>query len=245
MQRHFWALTVIFSLCVSCARHHDEPPPAIKPTSGQTGTPAVQERSDPGCSTINDTSLDPARVVQRKSVALKLEYQLVSHKDCSGREIKRGIEKVTLPQEEYVLTPAGNNWGDWWKRLGGTDRSTAYNRTSCTDSGSGDTLIKILALPLFLPQIAADGVKDVAGHPRMRFYINTSPTALDMRVIRNRDNYIDYEFSKCESAGSACTKPTSVERGTLILTVNYSENNLTGVKDVSDCQPQPDQGEKN
>jgi hypothetical protein len=236
MKRQFSAYLVMFSLCVSCAPKT----PSIHismPDLGPGGGHAE-------CATKKDTSLDPAREIQYQTIDLKMQRQMVVHVDCNGHEIRRAVEKVTTPSKEIVLTPGKSTTADTLKGLGGTNYSSAYNRTTCTSSGAGNALTKIFLLPFFALQMNDDQNQSKAGHPRLRFNVNTSPTFLDMHVQKNEANFIDYEFTNCPTppAGDAkpsaqCAKPTSVEKGTLVLTVNYTEDNLPGSKEVKDCTP--------
>ncbi len=54
------------------------------------------------------------------------------------------------------------------------------------------------------------------------------------------NNCIDYEFLSCEAVGEAdtCVKTKSMEKGTLILTVQYTETlDIGGVKEVKEECP--------
>jgi hypothetical protein len=245
MKSQFLAGLVFFSLCVSCApRHevhytpHDHPQAtADKTTTTPPAPPAPPAPSgDPDCATSNDKTLDPTRAVQRKSIDLKLERQMVVHQDCDGHEIRRGVEKVTLPSTEIILTPAKKTLAEWWGSFGGGSYATAFNRTTCTDAGAGNTLTKLLLLPFYAGQMMGDDLKSAMGFPRVRFTVNTSPTLLDMHVQRGQDNYIDYEFTKCEGGDATlCPNSKVIEKGTLVLTVNYSEDTLPGASEVKDC----------
>jgi hypothetical protein len=74
----------------------------------------------------------------------------------------------------------------------------------------------------------------VKAAPTLHFTIDTSPTAFNLQVDRERDNYIDFEFYTCPNRGK-CEKWTTVEKGTMVLKVDYSEATLPDTKEVSDC----------
>lgn len=246
MRYRILSALVVFSMVGACGpkkkRHKPEAQPTPSPVSQEKpkgkGEPFIQiefgnSRSrSVECASKDDTSLDPQRVIQRKTINLKMEKQRVVRKDCSGNVISDGMEKVTTPYLDIELTPT--------KTWAGKSVASPYNRTTCT--GPGAELEKLL-LSFFgvgLITEAYDGVRNSLGFPRVRFSVDTSPTTSSMHVRKNADNYIDYEFEGCaqRKRNGECEKRTSVEKGTLILTVNYTENlDIGGVKEVPaiDC----------
>jgi hypothetical protein len=214
------------------APHAKSSPPAPAPKNGGGGGGGGGgEKSSPKCATRMDISLAQDRVVQRKTITVKMEKQRVIRKDCDGKVSSDSMEKVTYPNQEIELTPL--------KKWPGKSTTLPFNRTTC--SGPGLELEAIFLKALFgigLITDAADGVRNLMGFPRVRFSVDTSPTLSHMHVLKNADNYIDYEFQNCEQRNSVdgtCMKANSVEKGTLILTVNYNENlDIGGVKVIQD-----------
>ncbi len=242
---------VVFSLtaCGPILKKKKHPTPATPPPTQQPAPPTKKggpfieitfgnSRSQSyDCETKADQSLAPDRKIQRKTINVKMERQRVIRKDCTGKVTWDGMEKVTYPTTEIVLTPVKS-----WTGLGGSPVS-AHNRTTCTSPGAEwDAFITKLFLFGWVTDVA-DGLKNLAGFPRMRFSVDTSPTNSSMHVKKNQDNYIDYEFAYCAEkesdergvATNICKKTESVEKGTLILTVNYTENlDIGGVKEVKE-----------
>lgn len=210
-----------------------------KPARASSPAPAPQtggsDDSAPKCATRADTSLAPDRVVQRKTIIVKMEKQRVIRKDCKGAVTSDSIEKVTYPNQEIELTPV--------KKWPGKSTALPFNRTTCAGPGLELEAFFLKAfLGIGLLTDVADDLRNSLGFPRVRFSVDTSPTLSHMHVRKNADNYIDYEFQNCEQKNSVdgtCAKANSVEKGTLILTVKYSENlDLGWVKVIQDppCQ---------
>jgi hypothetical protein len=241
-------MLVVFSMVGACApkkKKHPAPAPA------QSQSPATPPRkggpffkitfgdgrgnsTTPECQTKSDTSLDPARKIQRQTINVKMEKQRVIRKDCTGNVTSDKIEKVTMPSSDILLKPAG-----WWI---GQGIGMPYNRTTCTGPGFELERVLLTAVGVGVVDTLADSARNNAGFPSVRFKVDTSPTVGAMHVRKNADNYIDYEFQKCTEKNSegACSKTESLEKGTLILTVNYTENlDIGGVKEVPaiDCPP--------
>lgn len=266
MRTRFWSLPVIFSLLVGCgpltfvpiplhSKRKSSQTPANPSPEPKTETQS-EEHSKGGpfiavtfgnsrpssweCPTKNDTSLDPKRAVQRQTISVKMEKQRVIRKDCDGKVTSDRMEKVTFPTTDIVLTPT-----KWWAgSMRGTPVSVE-NRTTCTTPGmEWDKKLMMLLIGQGTATGVWDYVRDAAGFPRIRFSVDTSPTNSSMHVKKNQENYIDYEFGYCEEMalspeGQKCKKMKTIEKGTLILTVNYTENlDVGGIKEIqnSDCK---------
>ncbi len=252
---------VVFSLITACGPiipHKKKRPSSAPPPPPAPAAPAQAEPKRGGpfitvtfgnsrpqnseCSTKDDKSLGQDRKIQRKTIDVKMEKQRVIRKNCQGVVTSDGMEKVTFPYTEIILTPVKT-----WSGLGGSPVS-AHNRTTCTGPGAEwESLIAKLFLFGWVTD-TVDGLKNLAGFPRMRFSVDTSPTNSSMHVKKNKDNYIDYEFAYCAekekdergATTGVCKKIQTVEKGTLILTVNYTENlDVGGVKEVNENCPAP------
>ncbi|MGE4130029.1 MAG: hypothetical protein AB7F86_00240 [Bdellovibrionales bacterium] len=190
------------------------------------------------CETANDKSLASDRVVQRKTIEVKMEKQRVVRRDCNGQVTSDRMEKVTYPKTDIVITPS-----KWWAGAYGGTPSSAFNRTTCATPGAEwDKLLMRIIFGEGIGRDWMDSIRDAAGFPRLRFSVDTSPTSASMHVKKNQDNYIDYEFSYCAEQDSQfgqatekCKTRKTVEKGTLILTVKYTENlDIGGVKELQD-----------
>lgn len=200
------------------------PPPAAPKK------PAPPKPSAPSCATANDQSLADGAVVQRQTIQVRMEKQRVIRKSCKGDIVSDKMEKVTYPEATVVLQPKS------WMGLGKT-MASVFNRTSCSGPGLQFESILETALGLNLWQNIKDNAKNAIGFPKARLKVNTSPTVSNMHVRKNQDNYIDYEFLSCEA--DTCLKTKSMEKGTLIITVQYSENlDIGGVKEIKEECPE-------
>lgn len=228
---------VIFSMVVACAPKEEKKKPIPQPASPSNpprgGSSGAGGGSSAKCATRDDSSIAPERKVQRQTINVKMEKQRVIRKDCDGKVISDKMEKVTMPIGEVLLKPEGGKIG--------TGFAVPYNRTTCSGQGFELGRIITLSVGIGLAEAADDDARNKKGYPSLRFTVDTSPTVGAMHVRKNTNNYIDYEFKKClEKSGDNCVKSETTELGTLILTVNYTENlDIGGVKEIpaSDCEP--------
>lgn len=256
------AIPVILTLVIACGpkpkkKHPAAPPPPPEqnqPPPKKKGGPFIRvtfgnsRPSDEVCSTRDDKSAAPDRVIQRQTINLKMEKQRIVRRDCKGDLRSNQMEKVTFPKTEIIIKPT-----KWWAGAFGGTPVQAYNRTTCTTPGAEwDKLLYALLFGEGIPTAYYDKFMNNVGFPRLRFSVDTSPTNASMHVRKNTDNYIDYEFSYCkkhdkDSEGretNHCLEFQTVEKGTLILTVNYTENlDIGGVKEYQDppCEKEPEQ----
>ena len=241
MRFQFLSLAVVLTFCTGCSQlwffptprkpeapKVSPPPPATVTTN--THKPAPIKLSKPVCVTKDDQSLAPERVVQRKTVELRREKQRVIRKDCSGNVISDKMETVVEPRADVVIKPT-----QWWSGFNAFP-SSVYNRTTCSSTAGVLDLERMLLLSMGIGVLEEMGrnAKSKLGFPSVEFTVHTSPTVSHMHVRRDQENFIDYEFSTCaEKNGETCLKATPVERGTLVLTVKYSENpDIGGVKEI-------------
>jgi hypothetical protein len=242
---------VVFSLLGACAPKHKkkrggESQPAAQTPKKKKGGPLIVLKfgnSTSGsveCSSKDDVSLAPDSIVQRKTINLKMEKQRVIRKNCEGQVTSDGMEKVEIPYQTIEITPT--------KKWPGKSYANPYNRTTCTGVGAEFEALFWRLLGFGLITDAYDGIRNNLGFPRVRFTVDTSPTTSSMHIRKNADNYIDYDFVRCakKDAKGECTETASVEKGTLILTVNYTENlDIGGVKEVQEpCEKPKDEKPK-
>lgn len=159
----------------------------------------------PACPTANDQSLSPDRTIVRRTIELTGTRQRVIRLTCTGAVRSNKIETREGSAVNGVKIHPSRPMTD--------AEATGYNRTTC-NSIYEDTFHN-----LFSPRSKTD--------PVFRFSPHTSPKIFGSgRVKKNADNYIDYEFTKCvekSADGKTCVKTETLEKGTLILTVVYSE----------------------
>lgn len=209
---------VVFSCLVACGKrpHKYAAPPA----------PADPAPRAPKCATENDQTIDPAHAVQRKTVDLRRQRQRIIRRGCNQKLESDGMEKTIYPETDLIITPIMVKD----KRLTGS----AYNRTTCKGEGMGIGKLFTALVSPFQTWFESD-------KSQIKLVIDTSPVEDHMHVRRGRDNYIDYEFRKCldksRPEGVSCVKSEVVERGTLVLTVNYSElPDIETPREIVDCK---------
>lgn len=204
------------------------------------------------CKTKDDTSLIKDQPEQHKTITVARNSQNVLRRDCQGNKISEKIEVVQSPSAEVILTPVGQfEVNDFTIDL--------VNRTTC-DSDTGGAALKHLLLDAIVKTATASPatqVKDTANNwltnlfgeskktPSYQFSANTSPTFFDLDVDKDRDNFIDYEFFGCDSLKDGeCLNKKSLEKGTLVLKVEYSEATLPGTLERVDCDKDKDGKDK-
>jgi hypothetical protein len=163
----------------------------------------------------NDLSLNKTAAVRTDVFRLRREFATVRHTDCQGR-VKVSRVTVKEPKDAYslsALTLAPNS---------GSYSVSAQNRSTC-DSAT---------------------IKDRREtDTRMEIQFHTSRGTRRTYVLKNADNYIDYEFRRCleKNAQNQCVRSEIAERGTVILHVEYSELDRPGVTETGDTCSNPDQ----
>lgn len=167
----------------------------------------------PACG--SDKSLNQNVAVRTDVFKLSREYGFAARTDCAG---KTTTSRVTLkePKDAYslqALTLTPNS---------GNYSVSAINRTTCDQA-----TIK----------------KHNPGDTRMEIQFHTSRGTRRTYVLKNTDNYIDYEFRRCSQldAGNNCVKSEVAERGTVILKVEYSETENPVPFETKETCPSPDQ----
>ena len=163
------------------------------------------------CKTANDTSIAADRSVTKQTIQVFGSRQRVIRKDCSGRVKSDKIESQEAVYKQGVTVEPKGQF---------TEADThGYNRTTC-DSANTISIGKALS-----EMFSFFGSKS---KPFFQFTPHTSPTFFGGGHVRkNADNYIDYEFTRCVQKSAdqkTCLKSETLEKGTLILTVNYSES---------------------
>lgn len=176
----------------------------------------------PACPTATDQSLDPQRTLTRRTVELSGTRQRVIRINCAGKVRSNKIETTEGSLVNGVKVHPTRQFTD--------ADSSGYNRTTCNS----------IREDAFHNLFSRGTKKD----PVFRFSPHTSPTFFGTgRVKKNADNYIDYEFTKCverSADGQTCLRTDSLEKGTLILTVVYSETQIDETLEVKDaCEQKP------
>ena len=157
-----------------------------------------------------DMSLNQNAPVRTETVKVHREFRKNTQTNCAGQTSTR-IENLKDPKDAYSLKAL--------TLTAGTDtyQVNAFNRTTC------------------------DGAKIKTNRKpedtHMEIQYHTSPGTGRMHVNKNADNYIDYEFRRCVQfdATRACLRSVVAERGTVILRVEYTENEAAAVETQSDC----------
>ncbi len=72
---------------------------------------------------------------------------------------------------------------------------------------------------------------------RIKFTVDTSPTLFYLHINKDKENYLDYQVTLCPEAGT-CDKGAVVEKGTVILKVNYSEKTIPETQEITETCPQ-------
>lgn len=209
------AMMATSMLAVSCA----------KKSSKNASPPPPSATEKPKCATSTDTSL-PNDNVLRQTVNLKKERQRVIRKNCTGQVVSDKIETVKDPNQ-YITIKS-------FKKFKGVHTSdlvwSLSNRMTCdgTSPRSSD---------LRWTTVKNDPVE-------YSFHVDASPSVFYLHVQKNEVNYINYRLrlSKLSTDINGASKLDYdlQEEGTLILTVNYSEEELPGVLEksptASECQ---------
>lgn len=165
----------------------------------------------PACG--QDSSIGVDKVTRHDTMKLGREYQQTRRTSCDGKTADSKV-LVREPKDSYSI---------FAQTLTRTDKEYsvwAMNRTTC------DT---------------ATIKKRDARDPRMEIQLHTSKGTRRTHVLKNQDNYIDYEFRECvrRNQSGQCTASQVAERGTVILKIEYFEKDLEGVEDLKDtnCAP--------
>jgi hypothetical protein len=176
------------------------------------------------CQTAHDTSLAPDRIVSRQTIQMHGSRQRVIRKNCAGVVRSDKIESQEATYKDGVTVDPKGQFAE--------AEAHGYNRTTCNTadtSSIGKALTEIFSL---------FGSKS---RPFFQFTPHTSPTFLGGgHVKKNADNYIDYEFDRCvqkSEDGKSCLKSETLEKGTLILTVQYSESFIDQPQELQDACP--------
>lgn len=180
-------------------------------------------RPRPACPTANDQSLAPDRTIVRKTIEMTGTRQRVIRINCNGQVRSNKIETQQASSPNGVKVPPSRPLVD--------AEASGYNRTTC------NTIREDAFHNLF-------SFGNRRADPVFKFSPHTSPTFFGTgRVKKNADNYIDYEFTRClakSADGQTCTKTESLEKGTLILSVIYSERNIEEPLEIKDvCEQKP------
>ncbi len=156
-----------------------------------------EKKKSPGPACGNDLSLNKNTAIRTDIFHLKREFARVRHTDCAGKSTTSRVT-VKEPKDAYslsALTLAPNS---------GNYSVSAQNRSTCSMA----TIKKR---------------KDT--DTRMEIQFHTSPNTRRTYLLKNADNYIDYEFRRCLQTDPAgkCLRSEVAERGTVILKAEYSE----------------------
>lgn len=182
------------------------------------------------CNTKNDQSLSEEKVIQSKQVIIEKIRQRVVRRDCNQKIISDKVEIIQEQQKSVRIAPKQIPLA---KQI---DRSSAYNRTSCEEVKQTPRN-KINSIIENLFSLEPNSIKqnqilfniDIAGSDKVT-------------TVAKGENFIDYSFDTCAQLDSAknCLKYTSLEQGTLVLTVKVDDQELGGVKEIIDCKPSVD-----
>jgi hypothetical protein len=169
-----------------------------------------------GCSTENDIALQPGTQVQHQEVEINRKFQRVIRHGCNGEILSDTVVTTDQPDGHVTIGTAQEI-----KAL--AYMATVRNRTTC----NGTT--RTYAMP---------ENETAERKPSARLHINTSPTLLHLHVLKDRENYLDYEFFSCSEITAArdCKDKSSLEKGTVILKVNYVEETLP-TTETTVCDP--------
>lgn len=227
---------VLITMTTACA---PDPFKWLKPrkkvhTSTSTFTPEAPkktEKKEDVCASEKDTSIAPDAKVQKKVIDVYRKFERVIRYGCQGEVKSDEMETYEFPEYRMTLWPAGNIRAEHY-------RVDLTNRTTCNSYNQTDSAISgLFQIFTNFGENLLNGDK-----PNLAFTVNTSPTLLHLHVQKNLDNYLDYKFYSCTKVSDAkpCESPRLMERGTLILTVNYhEESHPEQIRKVDDCQPQP------
>ncbi len=161
------------------------------------GCQKEKKSAPPGPPCGSDKSLNQNAAVRTDVFKLTRVFKNVARTNCAGQTTTTR-ETSKDPKESYTLqalTLAPNS---------GPYTVSAINRTTCAQG-----VIKNRNLT----------------DTRMEVQFTTSKGTRRTLMLKNTDNYIDYEFSRCLQLGPAnnCLRSEVAERGTVILKVEYSE----------------------
>lgn len=162
------------------------------------------------CKTAKDTSLDEKKTIQKASVAIKRTNVNVKYKDCDAKEFKAQKESVKDASQFTLAFKSG------FKNDKSQMRITVYNRTTC-ENGMFRALVS--ATQLEIPVAAEQSDRH-------------------MWLASDRDNYVDYEVQECAetNADTRCTKSETIEKGTVVVSVQLIEDQTEEVKELTVCR---------
>ena len=176
------------------------------------------------CKTAHDTSIAPDRIVERKTIQMFGSRQRVIRKNCAGVVTSDKIESQEATYKDGVTVNPKGQFAE--------AEAHGYNRTTC-DTADTSSIGKALT-EMF-------GFFGSKSKPFFQFTPHTSPTFFGGgHVKKNADNYIDYQFDRCvqkSADGKTCVKSETLEKGTLILTVQYSEGFIDQPTEVQEACP--------
>lgn len=180
-------------------------------------------RPKPACPTANDQSLAPDRTIVRKTIDMTGTRQRVIHRNCSGKVVSDKIRTDQASTPNGIKIPPSRPLTD--------AQAQGFNRTTC------NTIREDAWHNMF-------SFGNRRSNSEFRFSPHTSPTFFGSgRVKKNADNYIDYEFTRCverSADGQTCARTETLEKGTLILTVNYTERTIDEPLEIKDvCEQKP------
>lgn len=172
------------------------------------------KKKTPGPACGADITLNKTTSVRTDVFRLSREFQLVNNTDCTGK-VTQTRQTVKEPKDAYSLSALTLTPGS------GAYTVSALNRTTCD-----------------FATIKKRNETDT----RMEIQFHTSPGTRRTYAIKNADNYIDYEFRRCleKDAANKCVRSEVAERGTVVLHVEYSENQRPGVLETRSSCPTPE-----
>lgn len=177
-----------------------------------------KKKSDPPNPCPGVGVIDRSAPVVKDTLKIERPIYIKQVKQCSTGQIVTTRTTGSDPKNSFLLKAQ--------TLTGGTHKGytlSVFNRSTCQFGDYKGATIK--PIPEFF----------VKAH--------TSPGTSRMRVIKNRDNYMDYEIRECVERETNnhlnCVKSVVAERGTVILFIDYSEPEvvLSGVED--NCNPPP------
>lgn len=162
------------------------------------------------CKTVRDTSLDQQKAIHKTSVTMTRGSVKVKYKDCDQNEFLK--QKQQVKDTAAVALDVKANF-----KLTESQMSVSvYNRTNC-ESGNFRTRAKssLLEIP-----------------------VSVEKSNQHLKLATDRENYIDYEIRECETVNSEfhCTKSEVVEKGTLVLAVQFADYELGDEKEITVCR---------
>ncbi len=141
-----------------------------------------------GCPTSGDASLDPRRVIQKKTIVFRQGRQMIWRKNCEGVVYSKRYENLTTATSQWVRLRSSGRGG----------HVMIFNRSTC-DTPS-------LQAQQILP--SRDG--------SFRFAVSTQPSNTAL-MVRPGKNLIDYEIPGGEKGTLVLTVRMSSAEGDCIV----------------------------